>query len=87
MTNKRVRAWQLQDAKNRLSEVVDEAIRNGPQMITRRGTEAAYVVSAKDWARLARRPRPLIETLRRAPRIPGGLDVTRSTDTGRDIDL
>jgi prevent-host-death family protein len=81
------RTWQLQDAKNRLSEVVDEAARNGPQIITRRGVEAAVVVSAADWARLARRRSSLIEVLRRAPRVAGGLDVTRARDTGRDVDL
>jgi prevent-host-death family protein len=81
------RSWQLQDAKNRLSEVVDQAARSGPQIITRRGVEAAVVVSAADWAKLARQRRPLIEVLRRAPRIPDGLDVTRSRDTGRKIEL
>src|SRR5882672_6807523 len=82
----RPRTWQLQDAKNRFSEVVEEACRSGPQMITRRGTETAVVISAQDWHRLARR-RPLVEVLRRAPRVAGGLDVTRSRDTGRDLDL
>jgi antitoxin Phd len=81
------RSWQLQDAKNRLSEVVDQAARSGPQIITRRGVETAVVVSAADWAKLARQRRPLIEVLRRAPRIPDGLDVTRSRDTGRKIEL
>jgi antitoxin Phd len=80
-------SWQLQDAKNRFSEVVDEAARSGPQIITRRGIDAAVVVSAADWAKLARRRSPLIEILRRAPRLPGGLDVTRSRDTGRKIEL
>jgi len=81
------RSWQLQDAKNRFSEVVDEATRSGPQMITRRGVEVAVVVSAADWAKLSRRRGAVIEVLRRAPRLPGGLDVARSTDTGRDIEL
>jgi prevent-host-death family protein len=81
------RSWQLQEAKNRLSEVVDEAARNGPQVITRRGIDAAVVVSTADWARLARRRTPLIEILRRAPKVPGGLDVTRPRDTGRDVEL
>ena len=87
MSRARPRSWQLQEAKNRLSEVVDEAIRSGAQIITRRGTEVALVVSSKDWARLARRERPLIEMLRRAPRVAGGLDVSRSADTGRDVKL
>ena len=87
MRSSKSRSWQLQEAKNRLSEVVDEAARNGPQIITRRGVEAAVVVSAADWSKMARRRPPLIELLRRAPRIPGGLDVTRARDTGRDVEL
>jgi antitoxin Phd len=83
----RAKSWQLQDAKNRFSEVVEKARRTGPQFITRRGADAAVVVSAEDWARLTRRRSPLIEVLRRAPKISGGLDVKRSRDTGRDVDL
>lgn len=81
-----MRSWQLQDAKNRLGDVVDETSRSGPQVITRRGAEAAVVVSAADWARLARRHSPLIEVLHRAPRVQGGLDVARTRDTGRDME-
>jgi prevent-host-death family protein len=87
MSKARSHSWQLQDAKNRFSEVVDEAARSGPQVITRRGVEAAVVVSAADWARLARERRPLIEILRRAPRVQGGLDVARARDTGREVEL
>ena len=79
--------WQLQDAKNRFSEVVDEAIEHGPQIITRRGEETAVVVSTEDWNRLAHRRPPLIDLLRRAPKVVGGLDVTRAQDPGRDVDL
>jgi antitoxin Phd len=87
MSASRAKSWQLQDAKNRFSEVVEQARRNGPQFITRRGADAAVVVSSEDWAKLTRRRSPLIEVLRRAPRIPGGLDIDRSKDTGRDVDL
>lgn len=87
MSRARPKSWQLQDAKNRFSEVVDEARRSGPQFITRRGADAAVVVSSEDWAQLTRRRSSLIEVLRRAPRVPGGLDIARSTDTGREVDL
>jgi antitoxin Phd len=79
--------WQLQDAKNSFSEVVENALRKGPQIITRRGADTAVVVSFEEWSRLSRSRGRLIEVLRRAPRVPGGLDVTRSRDTGRDVDL
>lgn len=80
-------SWALQDAKNRLSEVVSESLRRGPQIITRRGKETAVVVSYEEWMRLSRRRGRLIDVLRRAPRVPGGLDVKRSRDTGRKVDL
>ncbi|MBX0330116.1 type II toxin-antitoxin system Phd/YefM family antitoxin [Oscillochloris sp. ZM17-4] len=47
------RTWQLQEAKNRLSEVVDEALTHGPQIITRRGIETAIVLSYAEYQRLA----------------------------------
>ncbi|HWO22255.1 MAG TPA: type II toxin-antitoxin system Phd/YefM family antitoxin [Kofleriaceae bacterium] len=83
----KVAKWQLQEAKNRLSEVVDEALRNGPQVITRHGAETAVVVSFDEWTRLSRRRGRLIDVLRRAPKIPGGLEVNRSKDTGRELKL
>ena len=46
------RVWQLQEAKNKLSEVVDEAMQNGPQLITRRGLEAAVVISFADYRKM-----------------------------------
>jgi antitoxin Phd len=81
------KSWALQDAKNRLSEVVTEALRSGPQVITRRGQETAVVVSFEEWTRLSRRRGRLIDVLRRAPRVRGGLDVQRSKDAGRHVEL
>ncbi|MGL4242922.1 MAG: type II toxin-antitoxin system Phd/YefM family antitoxin [Beijerinckiaceae bacterium] len=49
--------WQLQDAKNRFSEVVSKARREGPQTVTLRGSRAAVIVSAEEYDRLtAARP-------------------------------
>ncbi|MCB1032907.1 MAG: type II toxin-antitoxin system Phd/YefM family antitoxin, partial [Acidobacteria bacterium] len=44
--------WQLQHAKNKLSEVVDRAVQEGPQVISRRGVETAVVVSVRDYRKL-----------------------------------
>jgi len=44
--------WQLQDAKNRLSEVIDTTVATGPQVITRRGKEVVVVISVTDYKRL-----------------------------------
>jgi prevent-host-death family protein len=45
-------SWQVQDAKARFSELLEEAIRNGPQLVTRRGVEAAVLVPIEEWRRL-----------------------------------
>ena len=58
------RSWQLQEAKNRLSEVVDEALKEGPQVITRRGVETAIVLSS---ARVPSTLAPSTEALRLLP--------------------
>lgn len=79
--------WQLQDAKNKLSEVVRKARDEGPQVITLRGADAAVVVSAKDYRRLSRPKGSLIEFLRKSPLVGVELDLGRSRDTGRAVRL
>ena len=79
--------WQLQDAKNRLSEVVTRANQEGPQCITLRGKEAAVVLSVAEYRRLIRRQGPLSTFLRESPLLGETLDLTRSGDTGRDLEL
>ena len=47
------RVWQIQEAKNKLSAVVDEAVRSGPQVITRHGVDVAVVISYVEYRRMA----------------------------------
>jgi antitoxin Phd len=55
--------WQLQDAKARFSEFLDAAIEKGPQVVTRRGVEAAVLVPIEEWRRLKHSSRPNIKEL------------------------
>lgn len=71
------RVWQLQEAKNRLSEVVDEAITRGPQIITRRGEEVVVVVSSEQYRKLTTKAQTLGEFLRSSPLVGVDLDLTR----------
>ena len=80
------RRWQLQDAKNRFSELVGEAQRSGPQIVTRHGGEAAVVIGYDDYQRLVRH-RSIVDVLLSAPKVKAGLDVERSRDLGRDVEL
>jgi len=79
--------WNLQDAKNRFSELVREALRAGPQIVTRRGKETAVVLSVEEYRRLARPEVGLIEFLRSSPLVEVELDLERGRDTGREVEL
>ena len=79
--------WQLQDAKNQLSEVVRKARSEGPQVITLHGTDAAVVVSVKDYGRLSRPRGRLVDFFRRSPLVGVELKLSRDKDTGRKVDL
>jgi len=53
--------WQLQDAKAKLSELVDKAEKEGAQVITRRGVETVVVLPYKEWKRLSSSQRPTLK--------------------------
>jgi antitoxin Phd len=78
-------AWQLQEAKNKLSEVVDRAQSCGPQEITRHGKETAVVLSFKDYRRLRKKTGSLTEFFRQSPL--SGMDFKRNRDLPRKVDL
>lgn len=46
--------WQLQEAKNRLSALVDAAVSGEPQKVTRRGKPAVVIIASEDYERLRR---------------------------------
>ncbi len=82
-----LRVWPLQDAKNRLSEVVNEASTEGPQVISRRGRNTAVILSFEDYARLTRKKTSLASFFRGSPLAASGLTLERSRDVGRKVDL
>jgi prevent-host-death family protein len=50
-------AWQVYDAKARFSEFLDATLRDGPQVVTRRGVETAVLVPIDEWKHLNERAR------------------------------
>jgi prevent-host-death family protein len=60
-------AWPIQDAKARFSELVDTSLREGPQVVTRRGVEIAVLAPIDEWRRLTRATRPSLKDLLLAP--------------------
>ena len=58
-----MQSWPVQDAKARFSEFLDACLASGPQMVTRRGAEAAVLVPAAEWKRLHAAARPSLKEL------------------------
>ena len=81
------RTWQLQEAKNRFSEVVDKAIDEGPQVVTRRGVEEVVVISMAQYRKLKRRRGSLVEFFADSPLRKAKIDLERDKDTGRPVNL
>ena len=83
-----MKRWQLQEAKNRLSELVRKASEDGPQVITLRGDDAVVVIAADAYRKLSARPREgLVDFFRKSPLARTTLDLERNRDTGRRVDL
>lgn len=81
-------AWQIQEAKQKFSEVVDRAVADGPQTITRHGVEVAVVVAVDEYRRLTGDEPDLRDFLLD----PDGPDLSilnleRRKDLPRDVEL
>lgn len=83
--------WKLEDAKNQFSRLVQAALDEGPQLVTRRGEEAVVVLSFKQFRKLAERRRNLVEFMRNSPLADalaaGELALERSRDFSRGLEL
>lgn len=71
-------SWSLADATVHLGEVVDQAIRVGPQVITRDGASAVVIVSTEEWERKSIRSGTLADFFAASPLPGAGLVVERS---------
>ena len=78
--------WQVQEAKTKLSELIDEANKKGPQIITRHGSERAVVLSIAEYRALTAHKPDLRAYLLGGPKF-GDFDIPRDRDTGRDVNL
>jgi len=79
--------WQLQEAKNKLSEVVDMALKDGPQTITRRGQRTAVVVSVKDYENLTKPKNSLVDFFQKSPLYGLELDTERAREYSREVNM
>ena len=79
--------WALQEAKNRFSELVEQALHTGPQVVTRRGKETVVVLSVEAFHKLTAKQESLVTFLRNSPLAGVELDLERTPDYGREVTL
>jgi antitoxin Phd len=58
-----MKTWQVEDARTHLGELPDACLKDGPQVVTRRGVDAAVLVPIEQWRRLQRRSQPTLKEL------------------------
>ena len=58
-----MRVWPVQDAKARFSEMLETCLKEGPQVVTKRGADAAVLASMTEWRRLQRAAKPTLKAL------------------------
>jgi prevent-host-death family protein len=80
--------WQLQDAKNKFSELVDTAIHKGPQTVTKHGEETVVFMSVRDYRKLAGSRRSISQVFAKASVYSDDLDLDRDkSEKLRDLTL
>lgn len=88
-------SWQVQEAKQRFSEVLRAVEKDGPQTITRHGQEVAVVVDIDEYRRLTRRPPADLKDALLGPpyfddqmiAIMDEIEAGRKSDVDRDVNL
>ncbi len=79
--------WQLQEAKNQLSLVVEDALTKGPQTITRHGEPVVVVIAVKDFKQTRKPRKKLSEFLADSPLKGSGICLERARDLPREVKL
>lgn len=79
--------WQLQEAKSKFSQLVENAMHNEPQIVTKHGNKAVVVLSFEEYMRITQPKTDLVTFLRNSPLAGTELDITRDKDLPRDIEI
>ena len=79
--------WQLQEAKNKFSRLVDKAKHEGPQIVTKHGKESVVVLSVEDYQKIIKPKSNLLNFFQNSPLAGASLDIQRDKSPLREIDL
>lgn len=80
-------SWTLQDAKNKFSQVVNNALMDGPQYVTRRGVDAVVVLSVQDYQNLTSHKPSFTDFLLQCPKLDGEDPFARQKEYPRELEL
>lgn len=79
--------WQMQEAKQYFSEMVRMAWKEGPQEITFRGEENAWILSSKDYRKLKKKKDNIVDFFQKSPHRGVNLELERRNELPRDVEL
>ena len=79
--------WQLQEAKSKFSQLVEEAMHKQPQVVTKHGHNAVVILSFNEYISLTKPKTDLVTFLRASPMAEEVIDLTRNKDIPRDVNL
>jgi len=79
--------WQLQDAKNKFSKLVEKAQHIGPQVVTKHGKDAVVVLSIDEYKKLVKPKMNLVTFFQKSPLANIELNISRNKEVPRDIEL
>lgn len=79
--------WQLQEAKSKFSNLVEKALHQGPQFVTKHGNNAVVILSFKEYQDMTKPKSDLVAFLRSSPLVNIELDISRDKNAPRDIEL
>ncbi len=79
--------WQLQEAKNKFSKLVEKAQHEGPQFVTKHGKESVVVLSVAEYKKIIKPKSNLFEFIQTSPLSKNLISIERDKSSGRDIEL
>lgn len=79
--------WQLQEAKNKFSKIVEKAQHEGPQIVTKHGEESVVVLSVEEYRKIVKPEFNLLKFMQNSPLAKISLDIERDKSVSREIEL
>jgi len=79
--------WQLQEAKNKFSNLVDKAHHDGPQFVTKHGKESVVIIAVEDYQKLSKPKSNSLSFFKNSPLSGITLALARDKSSSRDIEL